>query len=430
MTPRGAAVADSPAALLTILYLGLAAGVQMTDRGLLAMLSPAIQASFGVNDAALGALHGVAGILVACALAIPLARLADRYSRKRVLLFFIAAWALLTALGALATWFPLFFLGRAAAGVTEFALIPVIYSLLPDLVRPRRRVAANLTFAALMAVGGGGGYALGAVLLEWAGALRQAWPVLGGLESWRVAMLLAAVAGGPLLLLGLLTVDPPRRVDMTAAAAPVAGLYAHLRRRADVIVPMVLAAGGIAVAVMGMMPLLAVALTRRFDFDLGRLGEGVGAIVLATSLGSLGVAALLDRLLPDAWRARGRPLVMALGAAAALPCVLALPWVRGVDDVLVLVGGFLLATCIANVFIPTMVQDLVPESLRARAFAFYSLIIAAFSALGPVLMGAVSDHLTGSDLLAAMTWVAVPGLGIAALCAGLSVRKYREEGAA
>lgn len=424
----GRAVADSPAALLTILYLGLAAGVQMTDRGLLAILSPAIQRSFDTGDAALGALHGVAGILAASALAIPLARLADRHSRKAVLLAFIGAWAALTALGALATWFPLFFLGRAAAGVTEFALIPVIYSLLPDLVGPRRRVAANLTFAALMAVGAAAGYALGGVLLGWAEALRGAWPVpFGGLEPWRLAMLIAAAAGLPLLLLGLATVDPPRRHAAAAVASATAlTLPGHLRRRGDVILLLVLAAGGVAVAVMGLMPLLALALTRRFTFELRALGDWLGIIVLATSLASLGVTGLLDRMLPDAWRVRGRPVTMAAGAALAWPCVLALPWARSVEDVLVLVTGFLLATCIANAYIPTMVQDLVPDALRARGFAFYSLIIASFSALGPVLMGAVSDHLTGRDLLGAMTWVAGPSLALSVICATLSVRRYRE----
>jgi len=423
----GAAAVDSPAALLTILYLGLAAGVQMTDRGLLAMLSPAIQRSFGAGDAALGALHGVAGILAASALAIPLARLADRHSRKKLLRVFIAAWGGLTTLGALATWFPLFFVGHAAAGVTEFALIPVIYSLLPDLVRPHRRVAANLTFAALMAVGAGAGYALGGVLLGWAEALRAAGlPLVGGMEAWRLAMLIMASFSLPLLLLGLAIVDPPRRHEAAVAAATELTLPGLLRLRGAAILPMVLAAGGIAVAVMGLMPLLTLALTRRFAFDLGMLGEWLGVIVLATNLASLGAAAMLDRLLPEAWRATGRPLAMAAGAAVALPCVLALPWARSVEDVLVLVSAFLLATCIANAFIPTMVQDLVPQALRARGFAFYSLIIASFSALGPVLMGAVSDHLTGRDLLGAMTWVAVPSLALAVACAALGARRYGE----
>ncbi|WP_209443056.1 MFS transporter [Falsiroseomonas frigidaquae] len=418
MTTQGRA-ADSPAALLTILYLGVAAGVQMTDRGLLALLSPAIQASFGVGDAVIGALHGIAGILVASLLAIPLARLADQYSRKAVLLFFIAAWVALTALGALAPWFPLFFAGRAAAGVTEFALIPVIYSMLPDLVRPGRRVAANLSFAALMSVGAASGYALGGWLVDQAAQLGAAFPgTLGGFETWRLAMVMIAGLGLPLLLLGFATVDPPRRA--IAAEAATGSLPAFLRAQGRTIGLLVLAAGGVAIAVQGLMPLLALALTRRFSFDLGMLGEWLGVIVLATNLASLGMAGLMDRLLPAGRQEAGRPLVMALGALLALPCVLLLPWLGSVQAVLVLVTGFLLATCLANAFIPTMVQDLVPPPLRARAFASYSVIIAAFCAIGPVLMGAVSDQVMGRDLLGAITWVAVPSLAVAALAASFA----------
>lgn len=75
-----------PAGLWTVAFLGITAGTQMSDRGLQSILSPAIQQSFGVSDAVIGALHGIAGILVASALAVPLARLADRHSRKTILL--------------------------------------------------------------------------------------------------------------------------------------------------------------------------------------------------------------------------------------------------------------------------------------------------------------------------------------------------------
>lgn len=413
----------APAArLLTVLYLGLACGVQMIDRGLLSMLSPAIQHSFGVGDAQVGALHGISGILIAAALAIPLARFADRYSRKRVLLLFVACWTALTAVGALAPWFSLFFLGHAAAGVTEFALIPVIYSMLPDLAGPRWRVAANLGFAALMAVGAAAGYVLGGTLQEQAVHLAAAWPGLfAGLESWRLVMLMAASLGVPLLLLGLLTADPlrpPARMEATAGS-----LLVFLRGQRAILL-MVLAAGGVAIAVQGLMPLLALALTRRFQAEPRLLGDWMGAIVLTTNLASLLLAASLDRWLPADRKARARPWAMAAGAAMATPCIVLLPWAPSVHLVLWLVAGFLLATCIANAFIPTMVQDLIPAPLRARGFAVYSLVISAFCAAGPLMMGLISDHLTAGDLLLAITWGAAPCLVLAALFAGWVARRY------
>ncbi|MBN9402198.1 MAG: hypothetical protein J0I30_05200, partial [Burkholderiales bacterium] len=51
--------------IFTVAFLGIAAGLQMADVGLQAVSLSAIQKSFGVGDAALGALQGLAGILIA-----------------------------------------------------------------------------------------------------------------------------------------------------------------------------------------------------------------------------------------------------------------------------------------------------------------------------------------------------------------------------
>lgn len=62
----------------------------MSDRGLQSVLLGAIQTSFAVGDATIGALQGLAGILVASAIAVPIARLSERLSRKIVLIGLIA----------------------------------------------------------------------------------------------------------------------------------------------------------------------------------------------------------------------------------------------------------------------------------------------------------------------------------------------------
>ena len=84
--------------LFTIAFLGVTAGAQMSDRGLQSILLSAIQATFQVGDATIGALQGLAGILVGSLLAVPLARLADRISRRTVLLGLINAWTALMVL--------------------------------------------------------------------------------------------------------------------------------------------------------------------------------------------------------------------------------------------------------------------------------------------------------------------------------------------
>lgn len=407
----------SRAGIATVLFLGLTCGVQMSDRGLQSILSPAIRETFGVGDAVMGALHGIAGILIASALAIPLARLADRHSRKRILLSLIAAWAALTLLGALAPNLALFFAGRAAAGITEFAMIPIVYSLIPDLVGERLRVAANLTFAALMALGASAGFYLGGDLLQLMGGLEGiGW--MGHLEPWRRTMALLALAGLPLIALGALTLDPPRHAtagDTTGAFSLAGFVRAHLRQ----VLLFVGAAGGVAIAVQAVVPMIAMALERRYAADLGGVGHTLGILTFLGTMLSLPVAWLVDRGLSGRLGPRARPALMGTATAIAVPCAALLAFAPSTSAALALTGAFLLATCIANALLPTMLQDLAPVALRARAFAGYSFLIAAFCALGPLLAGGISQFLLADDLLSAISLAAVPPMALTLLCTTL-----------
>lgn len=406
------------AGLWAVAFLGITAGTQMSDRGLQSILSPAIQASFGVSDAVIGALHGIAGILVASALAVPLARLADRYSRKAILLGLILLWGLLTALSGIAPDFELFFIGRAASGITEFAMIPVVYSLIPDLVSDRHRVPANLAFAALMATGASAGFYFGGNLLEFAATIAPA-----GTEAWRVALLCLSLLALPLLGAGLFVHDPPRGHAAASEQRENAALGPFLRAHQHRILLFLGAAGGLAIAVQAVAPMAAMGLVRRFASDLVPTGHALGLITLATSLGSLAVAGIVDRFLRPRLGEASRPVVMAAGAMLAIPCLV---WLGGAGDerqALTMIALFLVLTSTANALIPTILQDIIPPELRARSFAIYSFVIAAFCALGPLLTGGLSDHAVGGNLLLAMAIGGVPALAAAALSATWMARR-------
>ncbi len=417
--PSIAPTAWTVSALFTVAFLGVTAGVQMSDRGLQSVLLSAIQKSFQVGDATIGALQGLAGVLVASAIAVPIARLADRMSRKTVLLGLIVGWSALMVLSALAPNFPLFFVGRAAAGVTEFAMIPIVYSLIPDLAPDRSRVAANLSFAALMAAGASAGYYFGDVIVRAAEGLFafQA-------EPWRKAMLLLSLAGVPLFLLGLLTADP-RRTVIADADRPSASLLAFLRARWRAVGLFVGVAGSLMIAVQALNPLIALALQRRFDADMGQIGQALGLVTLATSIGCLPVAGFLDRALRRRFGLAARPMIMGLGALASIPCAVLLLTVRDMNAALWLVATFLFLTCTANALVPTMLQDLTPSALRARSFAIWSFVVSIFCAIGPMVAGTLSDLVLNGRLLTAIGATAIPALMLSALCAARSMRSAR-----
>lgn len=396
--------------LFTVAFLGIAAGVQMSDMGLQAISLSAIQDTFGVSDAALGALQGLAGVLVGSALAVPLARFADRFSRKRVLLCLIAASTAMMVLSALASNFALFFIGRSAAGITEFAMVPLVYSMIPDLAPERHRVLANLSFAALMAAGASGGFYFAGTLLSAADLVPL------DIEPWRNAFLLLSLAGAPLLLLGTLTADPPRRAGR-ADTATDSSLGSFLRRRWQAVGLFVGTAGCLIVAVQAINQLISLALERRFDAVPGQIGHAMGTIVLLTSVGCLPVAGLLDRLLARRLGRAARPLVMGVCALVATPVVVALTAVGTLDRAFLVVGTTLFVTSMANALVPTMLQDLTPALLRARSFAIWSFVVSVFGAAGPLLAGTLSDWAFDGQLVAAITCTAIPALAISAFCA-------------
>lgn len=420
-TAEGPSGKWTPRGLFTVAFLGLTAGMQMSDMGLQAVSLSAIQGSFEVSDAALGALQGLAGVLVGSALAVPLARYADRFSRKHVLLWLIVASTAMMVLSALAPNFALFFIGRSAAGITEFAMVPLVYSMIPDLAPERHRVLANLGFAALMAVGASAGFYFAGDLLSFA---TERVPLTA--DPWRNAFLLLSLAGVPLLVLATQTTDPPRRIE-AADIATQGSLVLFLRQRWRLIVLFAAAAGCLVVAVQAINHLVSLALERRFDAAPGEIGHAMGIIVLATTVGCLPVAGLLDRLLAPRLDRAVRPLIMGACALLAAPAIFMLARVTTLQAAFIVVGVTSFITSTANALVPTMLQDLTPAWLRARAFAIWSFVVSVFGASGPLLAGMLSDHVFAGHMVNAITFVAIPAFAISAFC-GLRLfsRLWRE----
>ena len=395
----------------TVAFLGVTAGVQMSDMGLQAISLSAIQQTFDVSDTTLGSLQGLAGVLVGSALAIPLARFADRFSRKRLLLWLIVASTAMMVLSALAPTFPLFFLGRSAAGITEFAMVPLVYSMIPDIAPERHRVAANLGFAGLMAVGASSGFYFAGPLISVAGELSPF-----ALEPWRNAFLMLSLAGVPLLLLGQLTTDPPRTITQEDRETD-GSLALFMKRKWRTICAFVGAAGFLVIGVQAINYLIALALERRFEATPADIGEVMGVIVLLTTVGCLPIAGLLDRMLAGRLSRAARPAIMAVCTVIATPLVLAMAGAGALQLAFVVLGAVLYLSNTANALVPTMIQDLTPATLRARSFAIWSFTVSVFGASGPLVAGLLSDHVFEGDMLNAISLTAIPAMVVSVVCA-------------
>ncbi|MEM9374946.1 MAG: MFS transporter [Pseudomonadota bacterium] len=391
-------------ALFTIVVLGICAGAQLSDQGIQSLSLSSIQTSFGVSDAALGAVQGLAGFFVGSLMAIPLSRLVDKFSRKYILLCLIVASTTMMILSALAPNFGLFFLGRSSAGILEFAMIPLVYSMIPDLAPERDRVLANLGFAALMAAGASGGFYFGGDIIA---AGERVFPF--AMEAWRKGFLLISISGLPLLLLGLLTLDPPRYRGLVDTSVSDS-LTSFLRHRWKLMVQFLGVAGFMLIAVQALNQMVALAMERRFDTDPKTIGQSMGVILLIVSAGSIPAAGVLDRLFGRFLGYASRPAIMGLAAMVAIPASISMLVFSRLDHAFIAVGVFMFLTATANALVPTMLQDLVPSPLRARSFAIWSFLVSIFSALGPLVAGVLSDMVFGGNLLLAITITIIPAL--------------------
>ncbi|MEM9305413.1 MAG: MFS transporter, partial [Pseudomonadota bacterium] len=112
------------------------------DRYMLAVLLPAIKADLDLTDTQLGIISGFAFTLFYATLGIPIARLADRYSRRKIISVALAIWSAMTALCGLAQSFVQLTIARVLVGVGEAGASPPSHSLIADYYPVEQRTRA------------------------------------------------------------------------------------------------------------------------------------------------------------------------------------------------------------------------------------------------------------------------------------------------
>ncbi|MCP1647041.1 MFS transporter [Pseudomonas nitroreducens] len=97
------------------------------DRQILSLMIEPIKAHLQISDTQFSLLSGLAFSLFYAFMGLPIAYLADRSSRVRIIAFGVAFWGFATAACGLSKNFLQMFLARMSVGVGEAALTPATY---------------------------------------------------------------------------------------------------------------------------------------------------------------------------------------------------------------------------------------------------------------------------------------------------------------
>ena len=144
------------------------------DRAILSLLVGPIRADLQISDTQISVLG------------IPIARLADQYSRRNIIAAGVAAWSLACAACGLAKNFFQLFLGRIGVGVGEAGLSPAAYSMLSDLFPPRQLGLAIGIYTSGINIGTGLAMIIGgAVIAVTLGMPEMHLPLVGVLRPWQ-----------------------------------------------------------------------------------------------------------------------------------------------------------------------------------------------------------------------------------------------------
>jgi len=360
------------------------------DRTIPAIIIEPIRKEWHLSDFEIGMI-GTAFTIVYAIAGLPLGRLADTGSRRKLMGWGLAVWSGLTAVNGLVGSYWTFLLVRMGVGIGEASYAPADNSLIGDLFPAHRRARAMGIFML--------GLPLGLLLAFFTiGAMVQAF------DSWRAPFFIAAVPG-LVLAVFMFFIREPKRGAAESVRMSEEKIHRPIRRVLSI--PtfgwLVLAGLTFNFATYASNSFMVPMLQRYFLLPLQDAAVATGVIVGVTGLVGLTVGGwVADKLHQRI--ANGR---LMFAAFSMLIATLATGYALHVGriEIGLFVAIFSLGWLFAYNFytcVYTAIQDVVEPRLRATAMAlFFAGLYLLGGGLGPMVVGLLSDHFAHSAMYAA-----------------------------
>ena len=378
---------ESPSKILLVLT--LIEFINYFDRQVVFPLFSFLKADFGLSDFELG-LIGTVFMIIHASFSVPLGILADKWVRKNIIAMGVAIWSIATFITGLVQNFTQLLFTRAAVGIGEASYAPAATSLIADNFPLEKRARASSIFHLGMFFGG----TLGMILAG----------VLGSKLGWRACFFIVAIPG-IILALTSLRIKETKHEHKNTSEVNRKSILQLFKTPAYVLT--LLSGIMLTFTSSAIISWMTQFFIRFHNYSVDQASITIGlAVIIGGPIGIYSGGYFSD-LLYNKYK-KPRSLAMAIAFILATPLMYITLTTQ--NEILLLVT-LVLATYLMTFYYGPMValiQDIVPGSLKATAFAFYLFTVHLIgSTPAPALIGVVSD---ASDLQKAMFLVVASNL--------------------
>ena len=391
--------------------------VAFIDRQIINLLVEDIKADLALSDTQISLLQGLAFALFYAIAAVPLGRLADSGSRRRIIAVGIVIWTVAAAACGLAKNFLQLFLARMMVGIGEATLTPSGFSMLADLFRPQRLALPLSVFTGSSFVGSGIALLLGGYLIAQLSSMHQVvLPLLGEMRAWEAAFVIGSLPGLVVVVLFLLTVREPRRRRDPAASTgddrpALREVAEFVRGRAGVFAAVFCGISVLAAVQFCLGAWVPAHFIRNLGWTAPQVGYAYGIIFLVCGTGGV----ITGGWIADRLRERGRTdshlRTAFVAALVTIPFVVALPMMSTPQAAVAMLAPAVFFGTMPFGAGPALIPVICPSRMRGLLVAIYLLVANIIGqAGGPLVVALFTDYVFGSPELVSRSLMVAPAL--------------------
>lgn len=366
-----------------LLVMTLVSASVVAERYMMVVLVEPIRRDLGLSDTAIALVKDLAIALVYILAVIPLARVADRWSKRKMVAIAAVVWSVAMVICGKAQSMWLLLVGRAGIGLGEGAFTPPSQSWIADLFPVSQRATA----LAIFLLGASAGQFIGPSFGGWAAAEY----------GWQQALLLGAIPGfilAPIVWFTLRDVPPGLADGHHRQPAETTPFWATVKQIWGIptMRPLVFAAGLNTLLTLGLIGWAPAFMERTHGMPAREIGPQLGLyLMIGSALGHTIGGPLADWLGRKSLRWYVWMMLVA-GLLATLVAFVALngpkEWALALFGLNLMIGGISAAPLLA------VVAGLPPAQSRSTAVA---MLMVAINVIGlgavPVFVGWLSDML-------------------------------------